>query len=142
MMRNDSQEMLEWLERENLFINPLDEDREWYRYHRLFADVLRQGLQRARPSEVGELHRRAAGWYLAHDRPEDSFKHAVLGDDDEIGVQVVDQYMGDMLNTGQLGIVKRWLDAIPTTWREKHPALGVADAALLLLSGDIAGGVS
>jgi LuxR family maltose regulon positive regulatory protein len=81
--RADSQGVLETLERENLFLIPLDDSRQWFRYHPLFADFLHEELKRRYPEEVGELHRRAARWYLAHEMPELAFHHAVEGSDAE-----------------------------------------------------------
>ena len=79
--QEDGQAMLEILERENLFLLPLDDNREWYRYHWLFAVFLREELKRRHPDEVPELHRQAAHWYLNHNLPEPAFRHAVDGDD-------------------------------------------------------------
>ena len=71
--------MLETLERANLFLVPLDDRRRWYRYHHLFADVLRARLLDEHPDRVAELHRRASDWYEAHgDRPE-AIRHAMAG---------------------------------------------------------------
>lgn len=77
------QDVLEALERENLFLVPLDDGREWFRYHRLFADFLYEELKRRHADGVGDLHRRAARWYLAHDLPEPAFQHALEGNDVE-----------------------------------------------------------
>ena len=77
--RDDGQEMLERLERANLFLLPLDDHRAWYRYHRLFADFLQAELERRHPEEVADLHRRAARWHFAHDLPDQAFQHAVAG---------------------------------------------------------------
>ena len=95
------QEMLEHLERENLFLVPLDDSREWFRYHRLFADFLRAELHRRHPDEVADLHRRAARWYLAHDLPEQAFRHAVAGDDLDLVVQIFDRYVNAKLQGGE-----------------------------------------
>jgi ATP/maltotriose-dependent transcriptional regulator MalT len=83
--------MLENLERENLFITPLDDERAWFRFHPLFADFLRGELERRRADEVPELHRRAAAWYAAHDLPDQAFRHAVAGDHAERVIEILDK---------------------------------------------------
>ncbi|MGH2533799.1 MAG: LuxR C-terminal-related transcriptional regulator [Thermomicrobiales bacterium] len=132
-----SQEMLELLERENLFLVSLDDNREWFRYHRLFADVLREELTRRHAEEVAGLHRRAARWYLARDLPEPAFQHAVAGDDLDLGVRIFDRYMNAMLNCGEFTAVQRWLDALPPAWSAAYPALDLARAGLLAFTGAV-----
>jgi LuxR family maltose regulon positive regulatory protein len=129
------QETLEFLERENLFIAPLDTSREWFRYHGLFADFLRGELHRIHPEEVVELHRRAARWYLAHDLPEEAFHHAVAGDDLDLAVQVFDRYANAKLQGGEYSVVQRWLDALPAAWYGTYPAFDLARAGLLAFTG-------
>ncbi len=73
----DSQTVLEYLERNNLFVVPLDDKRYWYRYHHLFADLLRQRLQRERPELVPELHRRASEWYEQNEQIAEAVGHAL-----------------------------------------------------------------
>ncbi len=139
--RDDSQAMLETLERENLFIMPLDETRDWYRYHRLFAEVLHQELLRQEPGELAELHRRAAHWYLEARLPEPAFRHALDADDAQAGVEIFDRYVSVFLNSGQLRTLQQWLDQLPTTWQERYPIFGLAEAGLLLMSGRFEAGI-
>src|SRR6185369_9582349 len=75
--RTDGQETLELLERENVFLTPLDDSREWFRYHQLFAEFLQGELQHLHPEEIAIIHGRAAQWYLTHDLPDQAFQHAV-----------------------------------------------------------------
>ncbi len=126
--------MLELLERQNLFLVPLDDSREWFRYHHLFADFLQGEHNRRRPDEVAALHRRAARWYLAHDLPEQALRHAVAGADAEIAVQVFEGYLNVKLNTGELRVVKRWLESLPERWHSAYPVFGIAQAGLLRCS--------
>src|SRR5215469_10058601 len=72
-----SQAIVEALERANLFVVALDDERRWYRYHHLFADVLRSRLQQTQPTLVAELHRRASAWYEQHDLPAEAIQHAL-----------------------------------------------------------------
>jgi LuxR family maltose regulon positive regulatory protein len=129
------QEMLESLERENLFLMPLDASREWFRYHRLFADFLRAGCQRQYPEEIRELHRRAARWYLAQDLPDEAFHHAVAGDDLDLGVRIFDRYANAKLQGGEYMAIRRWLDALPAEWYASYPAFDLARAGLLAFTG-------
>jgi LuxR family maltose regulon positive regulatory protein len=76
----DSQRMLEYLESNNLFVMPLDDERLWYRYHRLFADLLRVRLGEAHPDRVPELHQRVSVWYEVAGAIDDAVTHAVEGE--------------------------------------------------------------
>jgi LuxR family transcriptional regulator, maltose regulon positive regulatory protein len=129
------QEMLEFLERENLFLVPLDATQDWFRYHRLFADFLRAELHRRHSEEVIELHRRAARWYLAHDLPEEAFHHVVAGDDLDLAVQVFDRYLTAKLQGGEITVVQRWLDSLPAAWYAAYPAFDLARAGLFAFTG-------
>jgi LuxR family transcriptional regulator, maltose regulon positive regulatory protein len=133
--REDGQHMLETLEREKLFLVPLDNNREWFRYHRLFADFLYEELDQRHPEEVADLHRRAARWYLAHDLPESAFHHAVEGSDAELVVQIFDGYCTAKLNGGEIRMVGRWVDSIPDEWYAAYPVLGLARVGFLAFTG-------
>lgn len=134
--RTNGQQMLETLERENLFLQPLDDRREWFRYHSLFADFLREALQLRTPDEVAELHRRASRWYLTRDLPEPAFQHGVAGDDLELVTHIVDVYTNAKLMAGELRVVKHWLDSMPADWYAVYPVLGLARAGFLAFAGE------
>jgi LuxR family maltose regulon positive regulatory protein len=140
--RTDSQDVLERLERACLFLLPLDDNRDWFRYHQLFTEYLRDELQRRGPDEVPELHRRAGRWFLEQRLPDPAFQHAVAADDAELGVRVFRRYGNDKLNFGELRLVRDWLDAIPESWHDVAPVFGLAEVGLLFFSGDFAGGFS
>jgi len=131
----DSQTMLETLERENLFFMPLDDNRQWFRYHRLFADYLHEELKRRHADQIVNLHRRAAGWYLVHDLPEQAFHHALEGSDVELMVQIFDQYCNAKLNGGEVRLVGRWVDSLPAEWFAAYPGLGLARVGFLAFTG-------
>lgn len=131
----NSQAMLEALERDGLFLVPLDESREWYRYHRLFADFLRSELRRRQPDERLALHARAARWYLERDLPEEAFHHAVAGEDVELVIRIVDLYFATKLFSGEVRLVRRWLAALPEGWYASHPMLGLAPATYHIITG-------
>ena len=131
----DGQAILALLERENLFLVPLDDSREWFRYHRLFADFLREELVQHHFDEVAGLHRRAARWFLAHDLPEQAFGHALDGDDVELVVQIFNRYLNAKLLGGELRVVKRWLDSLPAAWVAAYPVLDLGRAGFLAYTG-------
>src|SRR5438876_1113403 len=79
--QEDGKATLEALERGNLFVVPLDDRRRWYRYHHLFADVLRARLLDEQPKRVPELHRRASAWYGRNGEPSEAIRHALAADD-------------------------------------------------------------
>ena len=131
----ESQEMLERLERENLFLIPLDVKREWFRYHQLFADFLYQELDRRYPQLLPDLHRRAGHWYLAHDLPEEALHHAILGGDVELVIQIGEKHFETKLLSGESRVLTRWLDSLPEKWQLEHPLIGLYRAAVLLFTG-------
>ncbi|HSJ58833.1 MAG TPA: LuxR C-terminal-related transcriptional regulator [Anaerolineae bacterium] len=133
--RSDGQEMLERLERENLFLVPLDDTRTWFRYHRLFADLLRAEMYRRDAERAAELHRRAADWYLAHDLPEEAFGHAVAADDPKLVMDILERYFSAKLLAGEIRVVQRWLDALPEEWQARYPTVGLVHAGVLLSTG-------
>lgn len=132
--RADSQETLEWLERANLFLLPLDDERTWFRYHRLFADVLRDELHR-HAGGVAQFHRRAARWYLTQRLPDEAFRHALAGDDLELTATIFDRYMSAKLQTGEFRVVQRWLEALPAAWSAAYPVFDLARAGMLAFTG-------
>lgn len=133
--RDDGQEMLEAVERENLFLVPMDDRREWFRYHRLFGDFLFDLLNRRYPDEVAQLNRRAGRWYLAHDLPESAFRYAVDGHDVELVSQILERYLIVKLLGGEIRVVKGWLDSLPETWHTSYPMVIFARAGILLITG-------
>jgi LuxR family transcriptional regulator, maltose regulon positive regulatory protein len=132
---NDGQEMLESLERDNLFLTPLDDNREWFRYHPLFASFLRHELNRRRPEASARLHRWAARWHLKCDLPEPAFQHAMKGQDADLVNQIFERYLHTKLFGGEIAVVQRWIDALPEEWLATYRGLGLAQASLLLFRG-------
>jgi LuxR family maltose regulon positive regulatory protein len=129
------QSMLERLERQNLFVQALDDERTWFRYHPLFANFLRGELDQRPASEIAELHRRAAAWYTADELPEQAFGHAVAGNDVERVIEILDKYFNAKLNGGELKVVERWIDLLPMAWYASYPVLDLMRAGLLAYSG-------
>lgn len=111
--QEDGQETLEGLERANLFVLPVDEERKFYRYHRLFARFLRQRLQREHPEEVQELHLKAASWYRRNDCPVEAVRHALRAPDYETAADLLESVGEGMLERGEVATLLEWLDAMP-----------------------------
>src|SRR5690606_12035543 len=128
------QAMLEQLERANLFLVSLDDSREWFRYHQLFADFLQAELRQHYPDLLIQFHRRAALWYLAHDLPEPAFQHAVAGEDPALVMQIGEHYFDIKLLSGEYTVLKRWLGSLPPHWHDHYPQLGLIQAVVLLFT--------
>ncbi len=108
-----SQEILEYLERANLFIIPLDNKREWYRYHHLFADLLHYRLEREKPEYLPELHRRASRWYVQSGDPEQAMKHALSIPDHALAADLSETYLLQMTGSSRITTYLEWVQQIP-----------------------------
>ncbi|WP_345508945.1 LuxR C-terminal-related transcriptional regulator [Terrabacter aeriphilus] len=133
---SDSRSVLESLERANLFVVPLDDNRRWYRYHHLFADVLRAHLVEDRPSSVPTLHRRAAQWYAAADEPEPAVRHAITGGDLELAADVVERTAIGLLRQRRESTVRAWIDEIPDALVRQRPVLAIGFIGALMSRGE------
>lgn len=130
---------LETLDRANLFLVPLDDRRLWYRYHHLFADVLRARLLDEAPERIDELHRRASAWYeTSDDRPE-AISHALAGHDVERAARLIELAAPVMRQTRQEVTVRRWLVALPDYLFSSRPVLSIELVGTLMVSGETAG---
>jgi LuxR family maltose regulon positive regulatory protein len=130
-----SQSILESLERANLFIVPIDDRREWYRYHHLFADLLRSRLQALLPNEVPRLYRRASAWYAEHGQVPEAVSYALMADDVEGAARLVEEHAFYMIHHGQLATLVGWLEALPAEVVQSWPWLGIANAWARAYSG-------
>lgn len=120
----DSQTMLEYLERANLFVVPLDNRREWYRYHHLFADLLRHRLQRRYAAHIPTLHRHAATWYEHQGLIDEALHHLLLADEPARAARLIEQQGRSLFWTyGQTSILSRWLHQFPPAHLYAHPQL-------------------
>ena len=131
----NSQIILETLERDRLFVTLLDDNREWFRYHRLFGEFLLEELKRQYPDDVAILHCRAARWYLDHDLPEQAFQHTVAGADVQLMIQIFDRYCSAKLNGGEIRVIEQWVEAIPPAWYTAYPVLQSARVGVLAFTG-------
>ena len=137
---------LEYLERANLFIVPLDDERRWYRYHHLFADLLRHRLhQRASTSatgekrEVAELHIRASQWYEDNGLDIEAFQHAAAANDIDRAERLMDGRGIPLHLRGAVTTIVNWLDSLPTTVLNARPSLWWRHASMLLVIGQTTG---
>ncbi len=132
------QATLEYLERANLFIVPLDNERRWYRYHHLFAELLRQRLQQRLPQQgdhAAPYHIRASQWYEDHGLEIEAFHHAVAAHDVERAERLIEG-KGTLLHfRGAVAPVLSWLESLPKAVLDAHPSLWTTYASVLLVSG-------
>ena len=136
--RTDSQAMLEQVERANLFLIPLDETRGWWRYHHLFADLLRARLREQQPGQVAALHRNAATWCEEHGLADDAVRHAVASGDTAWAARLIERHFDEIFYLrGEGATVRRWLAALPAELAGSRPRLLLAQALLALASGRV-----
>jgi len=136
--RSDSQAMLERVERANLFLAPLDEVRGWWRYHQLFADLLRARLVQEQPERVPGLHRNAAAWSEAHGLADDAIRHALGAGDAAWAARLIEQHADALIYLrGEGPTVQRWLAALPAELTGSRPRLLLAQTRLALVSRSV-----
>ncbi len=127
--------MLEALERGNLFVSPLDDQRHWFRYHRLFADVLRAHLMEEQPDRVPGLHLRASEWYEHSGQEIKAFQHAAAAQDIERAEQLIEGEGMPLQFRGAGAPVRAWLESLPRIVLDARPSLWVTYASTLLFGG-------
>jgi LuxR family transcriptional regulator, maltose regulon positive regulatory protein len=133
------QEMLDYLVANNLFLTPLDEQGQWFRYHTLFAETLQARLQATDPGLVPELHRRAGRWYAAQGYSEQAIDHALAAHDYEMAAGLIDTAVNQLWPKGHLELPLSWLSALPAETRQASLSLELLYAWLLLLHDRRAG---
>ena len=131
--------MLEALERSNLFLVALDDRRQWYRYHHLFADVLLARLLDEDTDVAPALHRRASAWFQHHGEPSEAIRHALAGADFERAADLIELSLPDLRQARQEWTMGRWLEELPDAIFASRPVLGVSRAGVLLANGDVHG---
>jgi ATP/maltotriose-dependent transcriptional regulator MalT len=134
-----SRTMLERLDRANLFVVALDDRREWYRYHRLFADVLRAHLEEEHSDQIPDLHHRASEWYEQHGERPEAIRHALAGGDVERTAALVEAALPEMRQARQEMQLRAWVDPLPDEVVRRRPVLSVTLAGALLAGGELAG---
>jgi LuxR family maltose regulon positive regulatory protein len=136
--RRNSQELLEEVDRSGLFAVPLDDVRGWWRYHHLFADLLRVRLGQD-PGRAARLHRKAAAWYEQHALPDDTIRHALAAGEQEWAARLVEQNFDTVFNLRvEQATIRGWLPALAPDLVRSRPRLLLAQAQMASMRGDLA----
>ena len=136
--REGSQALLEEAERAGLFLIPLDEVRGWWRYHHLFADLLRARLQEEQPGRVAQLHRNAAAWYEEHELADDAIGHAAAAGETAWAARIIEQHYDMVYNIrGEAATIHRWLSVLPAEVVRSRPRLLLAQAIMAATGGHL-----
>jgi len=130
-----SQKMLEDLERANLFLIPLDNNRHWYRYHHLFADLLQQRLHHKERDSVNQLHIKASEWFEANGFTEEAIEHALSARNFERAANLIEAYIAAQWHGVKQVTLFKWLDELPDEFKLGKPNLGICHARFLFQSG-------
>jgi LuxR family maltose regulon positive regulatory protein len=133
--RSDSQQLLEQVERANLFLVPLDEVRRWWRYHHLFADLLRARLHQEQPERVPALHEAAAAWSEQHGLVDDAVRYALAAGDAVWAARLIERHFDDLLRRNEDATLHRWLQALPAEVVRSRPRLCLAQALWAWIGG-------
>ncbi len=134
------QETLEYLEHANLFIVPLDNERRWYRYHHLFAELLRQRLQQSlTPGRMAEYHIRASQWYEDNGLEIEAFQHATAANDVERAERLMEGKGIPLHFRGAVNAILAWLASLPKSVLDARPLLWVRSATMALTAGQTTG---
>jgi LuxR family maltose regulon positive regulatory protein len=135
--RHPSSFVLQYLERANLFVVPLDDQRQWYRYHHLFADVLQAHLMEEQPNQVPTLHQRASVWYEQNDLPSEAIRHALAAQDFERAANLLERVWLAMDLSYQSATWLAWAKALPDELIRARPVVSVGYAWALLNGGEL-----
>lgn len=135
LQTSGSASVLEMMERENLFVVPLDMSRHWYRYHHLFGEVLRAELHRSEPGLVAGLHKRAAAWFETEGLVDEAIRHLVAAGDIVKSADLIAADWLDEFNGGGLSSISSWLDLLPDETVERDPRLTAIRAWIALNLG-------
>ena len=136
MDQTDGQSILDYLERANLFIVPLDDDRHWYRYHQLFADLLQKQLLQKQPGVVQELHKRASIWFDKKGFSEVAITHALATGDYEFAADLLEKNIPDMLGRGEnLSLIEKIFGKLPEEFVRSRPILSIQQIWGMVFTG-------
>ena len=136
--RVGGQAMLEQVERAGLFLIPLDEVRGWWRYHHLFADLLRARLQQQQPGRIALLHRKAAAWCADQGLADDAVGHALAAGDTAWAAQLIERNFDEIFcRHSEVDTIRRWVSALPAEAASSRPRLLLVQALIAAASGDL-----
>jgi LuxR family maltose regulon positive regulatory protein len=134
---SDGEVMLERLERANLFLVPLDDERRWYRFHHLFADLLQARLRQSDPKLAPELHHRAAAWSEQRGMIDEAIRHSIASEDPASAARLVEEHLGETIRRGEGVILDRWLSMLPEEVVRFRPKLCLAQGWMQLHIGHL-----
>ncbi|MPZ97596.1 MAG: helix-turn-helix transcriptional regulator, partial [Propionibacteriales bacterium] len=137
--RTDGKVMLASLERQNLFVVPLDDHRRWYRYHHLFGDVLHAHLLDERPDDAAGLHHRASNWHDQAGDPEAAVRHALAAGDLDLAAERVELAVPALRRDRREAVIRRWVDQLPAEVVRHRPVLAVGFIGALMASNEFDG---
>jgi LuxR family maltose regulon positive regulatory protein len=133
-----SQQLLDEIRKDNLFLIPLDPGGRWFRYHHLFAEVLQALLKRDHPDERTALHLRAAAWFEDEGYASEAVDHALRAGDMQRARELILKHQDSTLHKGEVATLLRWLEALPEEIERDDPSLSLARCWALFLSGQSA----
>ncbi len=136
--RSDCRFLLERLVDANLFLIPLDDEQQWYRYHHLFADILRDLKNTRQIDNSAELHQRASHWYVQAGMVSEAIQHALAANNYEMVVRLLESHAGQMIMQGYVKTVHGYVQAMPDEWQLYSPKTNLAFAWMHLLRGTYA----
>ena len=137
--RTDGRAMLEALDRDNLFLVPLDDQRRWYRYHHLFADMLQARLLDELPGEARELHCRASAWFEEEGDTTAAVEHALAAGDVDRAAGLVEAALPVMTKERREAQLRRWMEALPDEVYARRPVLANGYVGALMSTGETRG---
>lgn len=130
--------LLAQVEAANLFLMPLDNRHEWFRYHRLFADILRHRLKQSPAFNTAVLHQRASHWFAQHDMPDEAIRHALAAGDAARAAALIEGARWGLRDRGEINTLRRWLNLLPAEFVNGSGSLAMARAWTLMYSGRMA----
>ena len=133
----DSQIIIEKLEKDNMFVIPLDSERKWYRYHHLFADLLKQRLQQSDKAAIITLHKKASDWFMKNALPLLGMDHSLETGDFEKSINVLDEVIEAMWESGHHFAIMKYGDLLPDELILKNPNICLYYAWILIIAGQI-----
>lgn len=137
LSRNDSQLIIETLERENMFVIALDNERKWYRYHHLFADLLKQRLYLRGKATINELHNKAIDWFKDNSMPLLAVNHSIDAGNFEKSIRVLGEIIENMWENGQHFAIMKYGDLLPDEMIHQNPVICLYYAWTLIIAGKI-----
>jgi len=134
--RNNSQEMLDFLDRNNLFIIPLDNQRTWYRYHNLFADLLQSQLAKVDKNTIKTIHEQASAWFEQHQDFNEAIEHSFLAENTTNAARLIQSQATNVLNHGEFTTFTTWVKRLPESLFFSNRILCTYYAIALILEGN------